>query len=193
MGLNAWLSGVKSYGVAPPSATASQAARTIDGKPGKRISLLRYSITGNVSANTGYVQTSIEQTTGTAATGASSMTVAALTGTIASGDTICYVANNGTYNWAIASANCTSILLGLDTTAAVATAITAGAVYWLGPYNSSNSATIALTAGFVATTGNFEPGCFFGSTKGSPMRLSVNGNTTQWTYIDYAVVGFLDI
>jgi len=192
MGLNAYLDSVGSKGL-KAGGTALETVRTIDGSSGKRLAIMAFSFTGNVSCPTCYIQSSVENGTGTAVVGASQLTVSpAIAGAIASGDNIAYYAANGTWNYAIASAGATSSLIGLTT--AVATAITSGPIFWLGPYNGSGAAAVTLTAGFVATTGYSDIGRYFGNTKGSPMRISIpTGATSQSTSVDYVTYGYIKV
>jgi len=199
MGLNAYLEAVGSYGYTVGSATGTNAARNISGKPGKRLAITGFAFqeTDSVVPAIAYFMRSMEDTTiGTAAaSGATAITVTTMTNTPATDGNVCIVLDDGTYQFTTvkSTASTTSIPL---TTALTDSAAAGNSVYYLALFSTTGAGHCRWDQGAkeVQEAEYHEPGIFFGASKGSPMRVEVSDNSgSQPAELDFVSFGYINV
>jgi len=199
MGLNAYLEAVGSYGYTAGSATATNAAKNIAGKPGKRLAILNFAFqeTDGVKGAIGYFMKSMEDTTASAAiaSGATTITVTTMTNTPATGGHVCVVLDDGTYQFVTVASTATTSSIPISS--ALTDSVAAGnSIYYLALYNTTGAPHNRWDQATVGTqeAQKSDLGIFFGSSKGSPMRVEISDNSgTQVAELDLVTYGYINV
>ena len=194
MGLNAYLEAVGAVGYTTGT-TAAGAWVSIDGKPGKRLAIQSYSLNPRLggTATVGYVMAGLQSANiASAASGATTITVATFTTAPATGATVVIVLDNGSYQWTTVAS--TASTTSVPIASALTDDVTTGVMYDLGLYSTTGNAQIQ-TANAVTTNQAYgSPGLFFGKFKGAPMRVGlINAAASLSATVDYVTYGYINV
>jgi len=191
MGANVYLEAVAGFGYkAGTSGAAIQ--HNIDGVRGGRVAILAFGATCGVAESL-YFMTVLGTTTlnGAVASGATTCVMLASPASIASGDYVALVLDNGDFLFAaVSTVPGASMIIVLDT-ALTDTAASGNALYNFGVYTDTGHFAYLLTAG-SQTTKSQDPGVFFGGAKGYPMKVWHPNTGSQPKSIDFVTVQYLN-
>jgi len=194
MGLNAYLEAVGAVGYTAGT-TAAGAWVSIDGKPGKRLAIQSYSLNPRLggTATVGYVQAGLQSANiASAASGATTITVATFATAPATGATVVVVLDNGSYQWLTVAS--TAATTSVPISSALTDDITTGVMYDLGLYSTAGNAQIQPANDVTTNQSYGSPGLFFGKFKGAPMRVGlINAAASLSATVDYVTYGYINV
>jgi len=177
MGANVYLESVASYGYIATGTSVTALTQEIPGRTGKRIAIRAFEFLAGGTAEIVYFMQSLGKTTLAADMTAVTLTIMNLTGepgptgnSLAAGDYICVVQDDGTYHFSAVGAVTGLSTIVLCTLAGGSTA--AGAVvYDLGVYGDTGHIRYKMATTSAGNGEEIDGGIFYGTEKGSPMRV----------------------
>lgn len=194
MGLNAYLEAVGAVGYTTGS-TANGAWVNIDGKPGKRIAIQSLGLNPRLggTATVGYVMPGLQSASiSSAASGATTITVATFTSAPATGATVVVVLDNGSYQWLTVAS--TASTTSVPISSALTDTITTGVMYDLGLYSTAGNAQIQTANSNTEKQSYGAPGLFFGKFKGAPVKVGlINTAASLSATVDYVTYGYINV
>ena len=195
MGANVYLESVASYGYISTGTSVTALTQEIPGRTGKRIAIRAFEFLAGGTAEIVYFMQSLGKTTllAVVASGGSTLSFLAEPGpsgnSVAAGDHICVVQDNGTYHFSVVGA--VTGLSGFVLCTVVTGAIAIGqTVYDLGVYGDTGQIRYKMTTASVGNGENMDGGIFYGTEKGSPMIVhelcaAVGAEAQHFITVDY--------
>jgi len=195
MGANVYLESVASYGYSGVATSVTCLTQEIPGRVGKRIAIRAFGFMSGGTASNWYFMQSLGKTT-LLADCAATLTNLNLTGepgpsgnSLAAGDHVCVVRDDGTYEFGVVGAVTGLSTIVLCTLLSGSTA--AGAiVYDLGIYSDTGHISYRMNSTTAVNSKELDGGIYYGTEKGSPMRLhslcdATGAEAINWLTVDY--------
>ena len=197
MGANVYLESVASYGTVGTATSTTALTINIPGKSGERIAIRAFGFMAGGTVENLYFMQSLGKTTLAAvvASGGSILNLAGEPGvgtaSLAVSDNICLVQDNGVYHFSVVGAKTGLSVITLCTVVTGAGAI-GQKVYTLGVYSDSGHIVYPATTVSVVNKEAIEGGIFYGTEKGSPMKVHEASDATGVEEILYLTVDYIN-
>ena len=197
MGANVYLESVASYGYSGVATSVTCISQDIPGRTGKRIAIRAFGFMSGGTASKSYFMQSLGKTTllAVVASAGSTLSLSGEPGpsgnSLAAGDYIAVIQDNGTYHFSKVGA--VTGLSGIVLCTVIGGAAAIGqTIYDLGVYSDTGHIVYRMNTTSSENSKELDGGVFYGTEKGSPMKVWNDCDASGSEAINYLTVGYLN-